>query len=153
MSAGGRVSAGVGANLLGQHAAERNQEATCYVGNLEPQVTEEIMWELFVQTGRVGKEENKHTYIYTYTHIAVRNPFIMLEYAVAVVLHSKKILCTLHNCIYIYIYTITCLRCSVYVHIYLHVILSNITCVVVCQHDICISGMCRSISECLFTKR
>jgi hypothetical protein len=28
----------VGANLLGQHSAERNQDATTYVGNLDPQV-------------------------------------------------------------------------------------------------------------------
>ena len=36
--AGGRISASVGSNLLGQHAADRNQEATVYVGNLDPQV-------------------------------------------------------------------------------------------------------------------
>nr|VDC71692.1 unnamed protein product [Brassica rapa] len=29
---------GVGFNLLGQHSAERNQEATVYVGNLGPQI-------------------------------------------------------------------------------------------------------------------
>ncbi|KAH0875389.1 hypothetical protein HID58_072751 [Brassica napus] len=29
---------GVGFNLLGQHSAERNQEATVYVGNLDPQI-------------------------------------------------------------------------------------------------------------------
>lgn len=34
-----RIAPGVGANLLGQHAAERNQDATAYVGNLDPQVT------------------------------------------------------------------------------------------------------------------
>lgn len=28
----------MGANLLGQHAAERNQDATAYVGNLDTQV-------------------------------------------------------------------------------------------------------------------
>jgi hypothetical protein len=33
-----RIAPGVGANLLGQHSAERNQEATVYVGNLDPQV-------------------------------------------------------------------------------------------------------------------
>ena len=53
-SAGGRITASTGANLLGQNAQERNQEATCFVGNLEPECTEEIIWELFVQTGRVG---------------------------------------------------------------------------------------------------
>uniref|UniRef100_A0A7N0RCD5 Splicing factor 3B subunit 4 n=2 Tax=Kalanchoe fedtschenkoi TaxID=63787 RepID=A0A7N0RCD5_KALFE len=48
-----RIAPGVGANLLGQHSAERNQEATAYVGNLDPQVTEELLWELFVQAGPV----------------------------------------------------------------------------------------------------
>ena len=38
-TAGGRISAGVGANLIGQHAQDRNQEATVYVGNLDVQVT------------------------------------------------------------------------------------------------------------------
>lgn len=33
-----RIAPGVGANLLGQHSAERNQDATAYVGNLDPQV-------------------------------------------------------------------------------------------------------------------
>lgn len=37
-AAGGRITAGVGANLIGQHAQDRNQEATVYVGNLDPQV-------------------------------------------------------------------------------------------------------------------
>lgn len=37
-TAGGRISAGVGANLIGQHAQDRNQDATIYVGNLDPQV-------------------------------------------------------------------------------------------------------------------
>ena len=36
--AGGRIAAGVGANLIGQHAQDRNQDATVYVGNLDPQV-------------------------------------------------------------------------------------------------------------------
>ncbi|KAL6519585.1 hypothetical protein OROHE_017405 [Orobanche hederae] len=48
-----RIAPGVGANLLGQHAAERNQDATVYVGNLEPKASEEILWELFVQAGPV----------------------------------------------------------------------------------------------------
>lgn len=48
-----RIAPGVGANLLGQHSAERNQDATAYVGNLDPQVTEELLWELFVQAGPV----------------------------------------------------------------------------------------------------
>lgn len=53
-SAGGRITAGVGANLIGQHAQDRNQEATCYVGNLDEQVTEELLWELFTQAGPVS---------------------------------------------------------------------------------------------------
>ncbi|KAL9229447.1 hypothetical protein vseg_004911 [Gypsophila vaccaria] len=48
-----RIAPGVGANLLGQHSAERNQDATAYVGNLEAQVSEELLWELFVQAGPV----------------------------------------------------------------------------------------------------
>jgi splicing factor 3B subunit 4 len=51
--AGGRITAGVGANLIGQHAQDRNQEATCYVGNLDEQMTEELIWELFTQAGPV----------------------------------------------------------------------------------------------------
>ena len=52
-TAGGRITAGVGLNLLGQHTADRNQEATVYVGNLDPQVTEELLWEVCVQAGPV----------------------------------------------------------------------------------------------------
>ncbi|KAI8017077.1 Splicing factor 3B subunit 4 [Camellia lanceoleosa] len=48
-----QIAPGVRANLLGQHSAERNQDATAYVGNLDPQVTEELLWELFVQAGPV----------------------------------------------------------------------------------------------------
>lgn len=48
-----RIAPGVGANLLGQHSAERNQDATAYVGNLDPQASEELLWELFVQAGPV----------------------------------------------------------------------------------------------------
>ena len=36
------------------HASDRNQDATCYVGNLDPQCSEELVWELFVQAGPVG---------------------------------------------------------------------------------------------------
>lgn len=32
---------------------ERNQDATVYVGNLDPQVTEEVLWELMLQAGPV----------------------------------------------------------------------------------------------------
>jgi hypothetical protein len=38
-TAGGRIAPGVGANLIGQHAQDRNQDATVYVGNLDSQVT------------------------------------------------------------------------------------------------------------------
>lgn len=38
--------------------AERNQEATLYVGNLDERVSEELLWELMVQVGPV-----KHVYI------------------------------------------------------------------------------------------
>lgn len=38
-----RITPGVGANLLGQHSAERNQDATAYVGNLDPRVGEQRM--------------------------------------------------------------------------------------------------------------
>ena len=54
-AAGGRIAPSVGANLLGVHAADRNQDATCYVGNLDPQMNEELVWEIFVQAGPVGK--------------------------------------------------------------------------------------------------
>ena len=40
-------------NLLGQHGADRNAEATVYVGNLDAQATEEMLWELFLQAGPV----------------------------------------------------------------------------------------------------
>nr|QKY15290.1 RNA recognition motif 2 in splicing factor 3b subunit 4 (SF3B4) [Polytomella parva] len=52
-TAGGRIAAGVGANLIGQHAQDRNQEATIYVGSLDEQVTEELIWEFFTQAGPV----------------------------------------------------------------------------------------------------
>jgi splicing factor 3B subunit 4 len=35
--------------------AERNQDATIYVGGLDERVNESILWELFVQAGPVGK--------------------------------------------------------------------------------------------------
>jgi RNA recognition motif-containing protein len=35
-------------NSLGGGIFERNQEATIYVGNLEPRVNEELIWELFL---------------------------------------------------------------------------------------------------------
>ena len=38
--AGGRITVSAGANMLGQHAQERNPEATLYVGNLDAQMDE-----------------------------------------------------------------------------------------------------------------
>ena len=32
---------------------QRNQEATCYVGNLDDRITEELLWELMLQAGPV----------------------------------------------------------------------------------------------------
>jgi splicing factor 3B subunit 4 len=32
---------------------ERNQEATCYIGNMDSRVNDEILWELFIQCGPV----------------------------------------------------------------------------------------------------
>lgn len=42
---------------------ERNQEATLFVGELDAQVTESLLWELFLQAGPVGKqiEQEKKT--------------------------------------------------------------------------------------------
>lgn len=54
-TAGGRITASAGSNLLSQHAADRNQDATVYVGNLDPQVSEELVWELFTQAGPLGE--------------------------------------------------------------------------------------------------
>lgn len=34
--------------------AERNQDATIYVGGLDERVNETVLWELFVQAGPVG---------------------------------------------------------------------------------------------------
>ncbi|KAL9357029.1 hypothetical protein Peur_050282 [Populus x canadensis] len=48
-----RIAPGVGANVLGQHSSERNQDATAYVRNLGPQLSEDLLWELFVQAGPV----------------------------------------------------------------------------------------------------
>jgi splicing factor 3B subunit 4 len=42
------------AGFGGPHSQlERNQEATVYVGNLEQRVTNELLWELFLQVGQV----------------------------------------------------------------------------------------------------
>lgn len=39
--------------------AERNQDATIYVGGLDERVNESILWELFVQAGPVGKNRKR----------------------------------------------------------------------------------------------
>jgi splicing factor 3B subunit 4 len=33
---------------------QRNQDATCYVGNLDEQLTEELLWEMMLQAGPIG---------------------------------------------------------------------------------------------------
>eukprot|EP00276_Gloeochaete_wittrockiana_P021935 CAMPEP_0184351442 /NCGR_PEP_ID=MMETSP1089-20130417/43628_1 /TAXON_ID=38269 ORGANISM="Gloeochaete wittrockiana, Strain SAG46.84" /NCGR_SAMPLE_ID=MMETSP1089 /ASSEMBLY_ACC=CAM_ASM_000445 /LENGTH=276 /DNA_ID=CAMNT_0026684793 /DNA_START=86 /DNA_END=912 /DNA_ORIENTATION=+ len=38
---------------MAQVVTERNQDATCYVGNLDSQINESLLWELFVQAGPV----------------------------------------------------------------------------------------------------
>ncbi|XWS29315.1 hypothetical protein CRYUN_Cryun24cG0018500 [Craigia yunnanensis] len=51
-----RIAPGVGANLLGQHSAERNQDATAYVGNLDPQAIKVLnMIKLYGKPIRVNK--------------------------------------------------------------------------------------------------
>ena len=42
--------------------AERNQDATIYVGGLDERVNESILWELFVQAGPVGKLKFRNSY-------------------------------------------------------------------------------------------
>jgi len=62
--AGGRITAGAGANLIGIHSSDRNQDATCYVGNIDMEATEELVWELFVQAGPVGKSSKVRTRLF-----------------------------------------------------------------------------------------
>lgn len=51
--AGGRVSAALGSNLLASGAADRNADATVFVGNVDEDVSESLVWELFTQAGPV----------------------------------------------------------------------------------------------------
>lgn len=37
------------------HVQERNQDATLYVGDIDAQVDEALLWELMLQAGPVGK--------------------------------------------------------------------------------------------------
>lgn len=41
-------------------------DATIYVGGLDDKVTESLMWELFVQSGPVGKRASLHVINYNY---------------------------------------------------------------------------------------
>ena len=50
VAAGG---AGAGGRGAPDGAHDRNQEATCYVGNIDERVSEELLWELFLQAGPV----------------------------------------------------------------------------------------------------
>lgn len=80
-AAGGRISAGVGSNLIGVHAADRNQEATVYVGNLDPQVTDDVMWEVFVQAGPVGELGlNQPAVIALFRDMSVHDDMPSVEY-------------------------------------------------------------------------
>ena len=36
------------------HVQERNQDATIYIGDLDQQVSEALLWELMLQAGPVG---------------------------------------------------------------------------------------------------
>ena len=38
-------------SFLSNPAYERNQDATLYIGNLDTRVSDEILWELFIQCG------------------------------------------------------------------------------------------------------
>jgi splicing factor 3B subunit 4 len=51
--AGGRITTALGASILSTQQSDRNPEATCFVGSIDLQVTEEILWELCVQVGPV----------------------------------------------------------------------------------------------------
>merc|ERR1712093_714756 len=47
----GRIAASAGANLLSIHAQDSNPDATIYVGNIDSQAANELIWELFIQAG------------------------------------------------------------------------------------------------------
>ena len=40
---------------MATHIADRNQESTVWIGGLEPQVAEEIVYELMLQVGPVAQ--------------------------------------------------------------------------------------------------
>jgi hypothetical protein len=44
--------------VTGVQQSERNQEATIWIGGIEPQVTEELLYELFINVGPVGNDNN-----------------------------------------------------------------------------------------------
>lgn len=51
-SVGGPIVSG-GPNAFGSFIVGKNQDATCYVGNLEERVNDSILWELFLQVAPV----------------------------------------------------------------------------------------------------
>jgi len=53
-AAGGRISTGLGVSLLASHAADRNPEATVFIGNVDAAATEALLWELAAQAGPVS---------------------------------------------------------------------------------------------------
>eukprot|EP00963_Diacronema_lutheri_P011656 scaffold1431_cov346-Pavlova_lutheri.AAC.1 len=46
--------------IAGRNAAERNAERTAYLGGLDAQVTEEVVWELMTQAGSVGANRKRN---------------------------------------------------------------------------------------------
>jgi splicing factor 3B subunit 4 len=93
--AGGRISAGVGANLLGIHSTDKNQDATVYVGGIDPQATEELIWELFVQAGPVGALGCRAAHMSPFPTPTITRPLIssppLLHIAVSVHLPKDRV--------------------------------------------------------------
>jgi hypothetical protein len=46
------------------HVQERNQDATVYVGDIDQQVTEPLLWELMLQGGPVGNKFDHKMHFY-----------------------------------------------------------------------------------------
>jgi hypothetical protein len=53
------------------HVEERNQDATCYVGDLATQVDEAILWELFLQCGPVGMSAEDSLPFRSHLHVSL----------------------------------------------------------------------------------
>lgn len=51
--AGGRITTAAGASVLNTQS-DRNPECTCFIGSMDVQVTEELLWELGTQVGPVS---------------------------------------------------------------------------------------------------